>query len=43
MQNKLMGLGLFSLSIIHLVSIGKKENVATVEDHISEGNIVETI
>ena len=41
MQNNLVGLGLFSLSIIHLVSIGEKENFETVEDHINEGNVVE--
>ena len=40
-NNNLMGLGLFSLSIIHLVSIGKKESFETVEKHIEEADVIE--
>ena len=41
MENNLKGMGLFSLSIIHLVSIGKQESFESIEKCIEEGNVVE--
>ncbi len=40
-ENTLTGLGLFSLEIIHLISIGKKEKIAEIEQHFSNSDVVE--
>lgn len=40
-ENTLTGLGLFSLEIIHLISIGKKEKIVDIEQHFSNGDVVE--
>lgn len=40
-ENTLTGLGLFSLEIIHLISTGKKENIAEIEQHFSNSDVVE--
>lgn len=40
-KKSLMGIGLFQLQVLHLISIGKRETVETIEKHITEGNLVE--
>lgn len=40
-ENTLTGLGLFSLEIIHLISIGKKEKITDIEQHFSNSDVVE--
>lgn len=34
-------IGLFQLEILHLVSIGKKESIETIEKCMDEGNLIE--
>ena len=33
----LKGIGLFSLDILHLISIGKKESISEIEQHFDNG------
>jgi hypothetical protein len=40
-ENTLTGLGLFSLEIIHLISLGKNENINEIEKHFEECNLIE--
>ncbi len=42
-DKSLKGLGLFSLELLHLVSIGKKETFGEVEKHFEEKDIIEYI
>ena len=42
-SKSLKGIGLFQLEVLHLISIGKQENIETIENHMSEGNIIEYI
>ena len=37
----LKGIGLFSLDILHLISIGKKESISEIEQHFDNGDVVE--
>ena len=39
----LKGIGLFQLEVLHLISIGKKESIETIEKHIDDGNLFEYI
>ncbi len=39
----LKGIGLFQLEIIHLISLGKKENNKTIEECLDKGNLIEYI
>ena len=40
-KGKLLGIGLFQLEIIHLISIGIKEKIQTIEKCFEEENLVE--
>lgn len=40
-ENTLTGLGLFSLEILHLVSIGKSESIGEIEKHFEAMDLVE--
>lgn len=40
-KKTLMGIGLFQLQVIHLISIGKKESLKTIEKCFDEGNLIE--
>ena len=40
MDNKYMGMKVLSLCILHLISIGEKETIATVEKEIEKGSLV---
>lgn len=42
-QKSLKGIGFFQLEVLHLISIGKKESIETIEKHIDEGNLIEYI
>ncbi len=42
-QGLLLGIGFFSLEIIHLISLGKKETLTEIEKHFSQCDIVEYI
>lgn len=37
----LKGIGLFQLQILHLISIGKKESIKTIEEHMEKGDLIE--
>lgn len=37
----LKGIGIFSLDILHLISIGKKESISEIEQHFDNGDVVE--
>ena len=36
----LKGIGLFASELIHLISLGKEETIQSVEQHISNGDVV---
>lgn len=40
-KGTLTGLGLFSLEILHLISIGKNESIQEVENHFKDNNLIE--
>lgn len=40
-EKSLKGLGIFSLHIINLISIGKSEDITTIEQHFFDNDIVE--
>ena len=40
-EGSLKGIGLFALEVMHLISSGKKETLATVEEHFEKKDIVE--
>ena len=40
-ENTLAGLGLFSLEIIHLISLGKKEKINEIEQHFASNDVVQ--
>ena len=40
-DKSLIGIGLFQYCIIHLISIGKKEDVNKIEDHFESRDLVE--
>lgn len=40
-KGTLTGMGLFSLEILHVISMGKKELISEIEKHFEEGNVVE--
>ena len=42
-EGTLTGIGFFSLEVLHLISIGKKEKISEVEEHFSNNDIVEYI
>ena len=42
-EGTLTGLGFFSLEVLHLISVGKKEKISDVEAHFSSNDIVEYI
>lgn len=42
-DNSVKGLGLFCLGVLHLISIGKSEEIEEVETHFKEQNIIEYI
>lgn len=42
-ERSLKGIGLFQLNVLHLISIGKKENIETIEKQMDEGNLIEYI
>ncbi len=42
-SRNLKGIGLFQLEVLHLISIGKQENIETIEKHMEEGNLIEYI
>lgn len=42
-SKSLKGIGLFQLEVLHLISIGKKESIETIEKYIDEGNLIEYI
>ncbi len=39
----LKGIGLFQLEVLHLISIGKKENIEAIEKHLDDGDLIEYI
>ena len=39
-EGSLKGIGLFALEVMHLISSGKKETLATVEEHFEKKDIV---
>ena len=42
-KGNLKGIGLFQMQILHLISIGKKENLETIEQHMYDGDLIEYI
>ncbi len=42
-SKSLKGIGLLQLEILHLISLGKKERIEIIEEHIDEGNLIEYI
>lgn len=40
---KVVGIGLFSLEIIHLISLGYKETIGNIETHFDNSDLVEYI
>lgn len=40
-SRNLKGIGLFQMEVLHLISIGKKENIKIIEKHMCEGNLIE--
>ena len=42
-KNTLRGIGLFQLEVIHLISIGKKESIADIEESLMNGNLIEYV
>lgn len=42
-ERSLKGIGLFQMNVAHLISIGKKENIESIEDHMDSGNLIEYI
>lgn len=40
-EGTLAGLGHFSIEILHLISIGMKENISIIEKHFEQNNLVE--
>lgn len=42
-SKSLKGIGLLQLEILHLISLGKKESVEIIEEHIHKGDLIEYI
>lgn len=42
-ENSLMGIGLFQSTILHLISLGKRETFGEIENNMKNGCIVEYI
>ncbi len=42
-QKSLLGIGLFQLQVLHLISIGKKEFIEDIEKNMENGNLIEYI
>lgn len=42
-ERSLKGIGLFQMNVAHLISIGKKESIENIEDHMDSGNLIEYI
>lgn len=40
-KGKLTGIGLFSLEILHLISVGKKETLKDIESHLDTADLIE--
>lgn len=40
-NNSLKGIGLFQLSVIHLISIGKKESIKEIEEHFASSDLID--
>lgn len=40
-EGKLTGIGLFSLEILHLISVGEKETITDIETHLDNTDLVE--
>ena len=40
-KSSLKGIGIFASELVHLVSIGKKETIDAIEEHISKGDVVD--
>lgn len=40
-KGNLKGIGLFSLELLHLISIGKKESIDSVEEHFRNEDLIE--
>lgn len=40
-EKNLKGIGIFALTVLHLISLGKKETFTTVEKHFEDNDIVE--
>lgn len=40
-ENTLTGLGLFSLEVIHLISLGESESIQEIERHIEKNDLIE--
>lgn len=43
MKKMVMGIGLFQMGILHLISLGKKEKVEKIVDEMIEGSLVDYI
>lgn len=42
-ERSLKGIGLFQMNVAHLISIGKKESIENVENHMDSGDLIEYI